>query len=73
MMFYAIQAYSRSRNQTQRELAEDELRGRPVTDKQLATQMATAFAERLNTQQFLRAQDWEPRIELVNNTNVYRL
>jgi hypothetical protein len=73
MMFYAIHAYSRTRNQTQRELAEDELKGRPITSKQLAEQMAQAFAQRLNQQQFLRATDWEPQIELVNNTNVYPL
>lgn len=73
MMFYAIHAYSRTRNQTQRELAEDELKGRPVTNKQLAEQMAKAFAQRLNQQQFLRTTDWEPQIELVNNTNVYPL
>ncbi len=72
-MFYAIQAYSATRNQTQRELAEDELRGRPITNKQLATQMAQAFAHRLNQQQFLRTTDWQGEIELVNNTNVYPL
>ncbi len=72
-MFYAIQAYSATRNQTQRELAEDELKGRPIVSKQLAEQMAAAFAQRLNTQQFLRATDWQGQIELVNNTNVYPL
>ncbi len=72
-MFYAIQAYSATRNQTQRELAEDELKGRPIVSKQLAEQMAAAFAQRLNTQQFLRATDWQPKIEVVNNTNVYPL
>ncbi len=70
-MFYAIHAYSRTRNQTQREMAQDELQGRPVTSKQLAEQMAEAFAERLNQQQFLRATDWQGRIELINNTNIY--
>lgn len=73
MMFYAIHAYSRSRNQTQREMAQDELQGRPVTNRQLAEQMASAFAQRLNQQQFLRATDWQGEIELVNNTNVYPL
>ncbi len=72
-MFYAIHAYSRTRNQTQREMAQDELQGRPVTNRQLAEQMASAFAQRLNQQQFLRTADWQPKIELVNNTNVYRL
>lgn len=72
-MFYAIHAHSPTRNQTQREFAEDELKGRPVTSKILAEQMAQAFAERLNQQQFLRATDWQGRIELINNTNVYRL
>ncbi len=73
MMFYAIHAYSPTRNQTQRELAEDELKGRPITSKQLATQMAQAFAQRLNQQQFLKVSDWQGQIELVNNTNVYPL
>lgn len=70
-MFYAIHAHSPSRNQTQRELAQDELQGRPITSKQLAEQMAQAFAQRLNQQQFLRATDWTGQIELINNTNVY--
>lgn len=72
-MFYAIHAHSRIKNQTQRELAEDELKGRPITNRQLAEQMASAFAQRLNQRQFLGTTDWQGQIELINNTNVYRL
>jgi hypothetical protein len=71
-MFYAVHAYSATRNQTQREFNQDELQGRPATSKQYAEQLAAAYAQRLNTQQFLRATDWVGRIELVNNTNVYK-
>jgi hypothetical protein len=52
-------------------MAQDELQGRPITSKLLAEQMASAFAGRLNTQQFLRATDWVGQIELINNVNVY--
>ena len=71
-MFYAIHAHSPSRNQTQRQFCQDELEGRPITSKQLAEQMARAYAAQLNRAQFLRATDWQGEIELVNNTNVYR-
>ena len=71
-MFYAINAYSKSRNQKQRQFNQDELEGRPVTNKQLAEQHANAYAQQLNNSQFLRATDWTPQIELINNTNVYR-
>jgi hypothetical protein len=71
--FYAITAYSRIRNQTQRELGEDELKGRPQTDSKRAEKMADAFAQRLNSQKFLNTFDWTGRIELINNTLVKRL
>ena len=71
-MFYAINAYSKSRNQLQRQFNQDELAGRPITSKQLAEQHARAYAQQLNNSQFLRATDWTPQIELINNTNVYR-
>ena len=71
-MFYAIHAYSPSRNQTQRQFNQDELEGRPITNKQLAEQHAQAYAQHLNKTQFLRATDWTAQIELINNTNVYR-
>ena len=71
-MFYAIHAHSPSRNQTQRQFNQDELEGRPITNKQLAEQHAQAYAQQLNNQQFLRATDWTAQIELINNTNVYR-
>lgn len=71
--FYAITAYSRIRNQTQRELGEDELKGRPQTDSKRAEKMADAFAQRLNNQKFLGTFDWTGRIELINNTLVKKL
>lgn len=71
-MFYAIHAHSPSRNQTQRQFNQDELEGRPIVSKLLAEQTARAYAEQLNNQQFLRASDWVGRVELINNTNVYR-
>jgi hypothetical protein len=71
-MFYAIHAYSPSRNQTQREFNQDELEGRPATNKQRAERLAAAYAQRLNTQQFLRATDWVGQTELVNNPNLYK-
>ena len=70
-MFYAIHAHSPSRNQTQRQFMQDELEGRPIVSKLLAEQTARAYAQQLNNQQFLRASDWVPQIELINNTNVY--
>lgn len=72
-MFYAVHAYSKARNQTQREFAQDELEGRPITNRPLAEQMAKSFAQRLNQRNFLKTQDWEGRVELVNNTNIQPL
>ena len=71
-MFYAIHAYSKTRNQTQRQFCQDELEGRPITNKRLAEQHASAYAQQLNNTQFLRATDWTPQIELINNVNVYK-
>ena len=71
--FYAITAHSRTKNQTQRELGEDELKGRPQTDSKRAEKMADAFAHRLNEQRFLGAFDWVGRIEYINNTQVKKL
>jgi hypothetical protein len=71
-MFYAIHAYSKTRNQTQRQFCQDELEGRPITNKRLAEQHADAYAQQLNNQQFLRATDWVGQTELINNTNVYK-
>lgn len=70
-MFYAIHAHSPSRNQTQRQFCQDELEGRPITNKRLAEQHAQAYAAQLNKTQFLRATDWVGQTELINNTNVY--
>jgi hypothetical protein len=71
-MFYAIHAYSKTRNQTQRQFNQDELEGRPITNKRLAEQHAQAYAQQLNSNQFLRATDWVGQTELINNTNVYK-
>ena len=71
-MFYAIHAYSKTRNQTQRQFNQDELEGRPITSKRLAEQHASAYAQQLNSNQFLRATDWVGQTELINNTNVYK-
>lgn len=62
---YTICAHSPSTNQTQREFDEDSLNGRHTTDARLAEQKARAFAHRMNTQQMLGAQDWQPRWELI--------
>lgn len=70
-MFYAIHAHSPSRNQTQRQFNQDELEGRPITDRRLAEQHAQAYAQQLNNSQFLRTTDWVGQVELINNTNVY--
>lgn len=70
-MHYAVHAYSRTKNQTQREFNQDELQGRPATTKQYAEQLATAYAQRLNQRKFLGATDWQGQVELINNTNIY--
>jgi hypothetical protein len=70
-MFYAIHAHSPSRNQTQRQFNQDELEGRPITNRRLAEQHAQAYAQQLNQNQFLRTTDWVGQVELINNTNVY--
>ena len=70
-MRYAIHARSPQAGQTQRELAQDELQGRPITNKQLAQQMADSFAQRLNKRSFLGKTDWQGEIEFINNANVY--
>lgn len=62
---YTICAHSPSTNQTQREFDEDSLMGRHTTDARLAEQKARAFAHRMNTQQMLGVQDWQPRWELI--------
>ena len=66
MRIYAIQAYSPSKNQLQREFDEDALKGRHCTDLKLAERKAQSFATRLNQQQLLNATDWKPRVESVN-------
>ena len=70
-MEYAILAYSRRENQLQREINLEN--NPPVTEARYAQQIADAFAHRLNTNRFLNTQDWEGRIELIDNPAVHRL
>lgn len=70
-MHYAIHARSTQAGQTQREFGQDELEGRPITNRQRAEQTAAAFAERLNKRRFLGKTDWQGEVELVNNTHIY--
>ncbi len=58
-------AYSPSKNQTQREFDQDSLQGRHTLDRKLAEQKAQSFAQRLNQRHFLKTQDWQPKIELI--------
>ena len=62
---YEILAYSKSRNETQREFDQDALQGRPTQNARLAQQKADAFAHRLNTQQKLRTTDWVGRVNSI--------
>jgi hypothetical protein len=64
-VIYEIRAYSKSRNETQREFDQDALQGRPTTSRQLAQQKADAFAHRLNTQQKLRTTDWIGQVKQI--------
>lgn len=60
---YIIKAWSPSLNVEQREL---NLMSAHPSSQLDADRWATSFATRLNEQQFLRTQDWQPRTELVN-------
>jgi hypothetical protein len=71
--FYSVNAYSKRANQLQREFNEQELKGQPITNKKLANQHAESFALRLNNSNFLGQQDWTPKVEVINNTNVKKL
>ena len=62
---WTVMAFSRSKNQLQREFDEDSLKGRHTQNRKLAEQKAQSFAERLNQRQFLKTQDWQPRVELI--------
>tara|TARA_B110000977_G_C10593626_1_gene305346 strand:+ start:241 stop:453 length:213 start_codon:yes stop_codon:yes gene_type:complete len=62
---YEILAYSKTLNQTQRELDQDAMQGRPTTAELLAQRKADAFAHRLNTQKKLRVTDWVGRIKRI--------
>ena len=59
---YVIQAYSPTAHQVIREF-NLEMNNPAITDSVYATQIATAFAERLNRNQYLKATDWEPKVE----------
>lgn len=66
-MFYAIQARSKTANRAQRFMDEDELKGRRTQDLRQAQLKANAWAERLNQQKFLGADDWRAEIEEINS------
>lgn len=59
---YVIQAYSPTAHQVIREF-NLEMGNLSITDLNYATQIATSFAQRLNQQQYLKATDWEPKVE----------
>lgn len=63
IMAYTIKAYSKSRNQTQRELDEDALKGRHETNPKIAQMKADSLALRLNKSQPGKP-DWVGLIEL---------
>jgi len=62
MSEYIIKAYSRTLNETQRQLV---LEGAQPSTEQSAWQWATSFAEQLKRQGL--AQDWVGQIELVGD------
>lgn len=59
---YKITAYSPS---TTHEIREIELDGNIITDAGLAQQRANSFAQRLNSQQHMQAQDWYGVVGLI--------
>jgi hypothetical protein len=63
MLAYTVKAYSKSRNQTQRELDEDALKGRHETNAKIAQMKADSLALRLN-KSMPGAPDWVGIIEL---------
>jgi hypothetical protein len=66
--FYAVLAWSPSRNRLMREFNEAELRYRVrLTDIGRAEQQSRAFAQRLNQEQKLGATDWQPRTQLITD------
>ena len=65
-MEYAILAHSPKTNQTQRELNLEPTNPK-VTDPVYAQKIADAFAHRLNINSFLNTQDWQGRIEAIDN------
>lgn len=64
-VIYEIRAYSKSRNETQREFDQDALQGRPTQTLELAQRKADAFAHRLNTQRKLRVTDWVGQVKQI--------
>jgi len=61
---YIIEAYSPSKNHSQREL--NLMSPAPTTERE-ARQWAGVFAAKCNTNRLLGATDWQPRIQLVNS------
>ena len=64
-VIYEIRAYSKSRNETQREFDQDALQGRPTLTQELAQRKADAFAHRLNEQRKLKANDWVGQVKRI--------
>jgi len=62
-MEYIIKAYSPSTNQTQREI---NLMSPAADNERYAQQLAESFASRLNASNAVK--DWQPQIELVDDT-----
>jgi hypothetical protein len=63
---YAILAFSRQLNETQREL-NLEPSNPVVNDPEYAQKFADAFAGRLNLNRFCHTTDWVGKIELIDN------
>lgn len=64
-VIYEIRAYSKSRNETQREFDQDALQGRPTLTQELAQRKADAFAHRLNEQRKLKTADWVGQVKQI--------
>lgn len=62
---YIIEAYSPSKNHTQREL--NLMSPAPTTERE-AGQWASVFAAKCNTNRLLGATDWQPRITRVDTS-----
>lgn len=64
MLQYTIEAYSRSANQTQRQVTLGQQGVTVEINRRQAEQTAEAFAQTLNTQRKLSVTDWQGRAVL---------